>query len=261
MVRTSLRLRPKGTQSPNARPDSPKHQDQGSSLEPEIVSSTRFAIEGRGPEGSRDPKVQRVRYKAKGGSLCYCSIHKFTSRQGTANGSGQFGLPVFSVPSDFRMRVGAYRTRAHALLGTVFSLEFLFVCFQKWESEKHPSALGGKENIDGGGSKDWWRQAKKAPGGQQKGRPICGSRSSSSDWDHEGEARITQDGWINTLPAASNSRYLSRWEAPKRPREPGNTENSLLKEIIGCATLFLRCAKTDPVKNMTVTTVALDGSN
>lgn len=40
----------------------------------------------------------------------------------------------FSVPKDIRMRVGACRIQVHYLLGTVFSLECLFVCFPKLES-------------------------------------------------------------------------------------------------------------------------------
>lgn len=52
MSRASLRLWPKGTQSPSSGPDSTKHEVQGSSTEPEIVPSTRFAIEGKGPERS-----------------------------------------------------------------------------------------------------------------------------------------------------------------------------------------------------------------
>lgn len=39
--------------------------------------------------------------------------------------------------------MGAYRIQAHALVGTVFSLEFLFICFPK--TEKYPLALGGRE--------------------------------------------------------------------------------------------------------------------
>lgn len=52
IVRVSLRLWPKGTQSPNSRPDSPKHLAQRSNIEPEIVLRTRFIIEGKRREGS-----------------------------------------------------------------------------------------------------------------------------------------------------------------------------------------------------------------
>lgn len=94
------------------------------------------------------------------------------------------------------MRVGAYRIQAHALLGTVFAWSFcLFPNF--WIGET--SISSGKEEEHWWGKwqrwwwrQHWWRQAEKVPGRQQKGRPISDSRSSTSDWDHEGKARITQ---------------------------------------------------------------------